>query len=500
MSTKKSETNVRPPIIAVMGHVDHGKSTLLDYIRKANTVAGEAGGITQHLSAYEAVHATKDGKKHTIVFLDTPGHAAFSEMRSRGARVADIAILVVSAEDGVQAQTKEALSQIREAGVPFVVAFTKSDKPNANIERAKNSLLENEVYLEGMGGDISYVAVSGKTGQGIEELLDILLLVAEVAGFTADPSSAAEGVVIESHVDPKRGISATLIVRNGTLHKGEFIVTEGAFAPVRAVENYAGETIDSAGPSIPVRITGFTALPPVGAFFTIKDSKKDAERAISEQGTENAKPFTEHVKDDEARIVIPIILKTDVFGTLEALTREVRKLSNEHVCIKIIHADVGVLTENDIKVASSATNPIVLGFHTNADKRAVQMAERLEITIHTFDIIYKLLEWLAEEIDRRIPKEFKQEIVGRAEILKVFSSDKQRHVIGGRVVEGVMQNNSDFRLIRRNHTVTQGRIVELQQQRARVNEVPTGKEFGMMVESKMEPAKGDIIELFVMKE
>lgn len=483
-----------------MGHVDHGKSTLLDYIRKANTVAAEAGGITQHLSAYEATHTTKDGKKHTIVFLDTPGHAAFSEMRSRGARVADIAILVVSAEDGVQAQTKEALAQIREAGVPFVVAFTKSDKPNANIDRAKNSLLENEVYLEGMGGDISYVAVSGKTGQGVDELLDILLLVAEVTEFTADPTTPAEGVVIESHVDPKRGISATLIVRNGTLHKGEFIVTEGAFAPVRVVENYANETIESAGPSTPVRITGFTALPPVGALFTIRTSKKEAENALAEQGKGTVRQFAEQIKDDEARIVVPIIVKTDVFGTLEALTREMRKLSNEHVCVKIIHADVGVITENDIKVASSATAPIVVGFHTEADKRAAQMAERLEITIHTFDIIYKLLEWLEEEIDRRIPKEFKQEVVGRAEILKVFSSEKQRHVIGGKVVEGVMQNNSDFRLIRRGHSVTQGRIVELQQQRARVSEVSTGKEFGMMIEAKMEPAKGDIIELFVMKE
>jgi translation initiation factor IF-2 len=292
-----------------------------------------------------------------------------------------------------------------------------------------------------------------------------------------------------------------LIVRNGTLHKGEFIVTEGTFAPVRVVENYASEAIAEATPSTPVRITGFTSLPPVGAFFTIKKTKKEAEKAIEEQGVPTtSRQLGDQTSNDETRIIIPVVVKTDVFGTLEALTREIRKLSNEHVCVKIIHADVGVISENDIKIASSAENPIVLGFHTDQDKRAQQMADRLEIKIYTFDIIYKLLEWLAEEIDRRIPKELKQEIIGRSELIRVFSSDKQKHVVGGRVVEGMMQNNIEFRLIRRNRIIGTGKVVELQQQRARVNEVPTGKEFGMMVESKMEPAKGDILELFVMKE
>lgn len=481
-----------------MGHVDHGKSTLLDYIRKANTVEGEAGGITQHLSAYEATHTTKENGVKKITFLDTPGHAAFSQMRSRGARVADIAILVVSAEDGVQMQTKEALAQIKEAGIPYIIALTKIDKPNANIDRAKNSLLENEIYVEGYGGDIPCVPVSAKSGQGIDELLDMLLLVAEMGELHGDPSKPAEGVVIESHVDPRKGTSATLMIKDGVLKKGDFIVAEDCMAPVRGIENHAGEHISEAGLSTPVGITGFNKVPAVGAPFRAYSSKKEAEKAVMQFGTQ-APVQTAHADAPQSpeKVSVPIVIKTDVLGTLEAIEAAVENLSNEFVQPKIIHSGVGDISENDMKVATGAENPIVVGFHTKADKRAVQLGERFGIEVHTFDIIYKLTEWLEEELARRIPKEMKQEVIGRAEVLRVFNAEKRRQVLGGKVLEGVVRNNTRFHLVRRGHPLGDGEIVELQHMKAKVGEVDSGKEFGMMTESKLELVKGDIIECFI---
>ncbi|HEC30733.1 MAG TPA: GTP-binding protein, partial [Candidatus Yonathbacteria bacterium] len=337
MIKKQAQINTaeRPPIIAVMGHIDHGKSTLLDYIRKSNVVEGEAGGITQHLSSYEVVHKVKSGPEKTITFLDTPGHAAFSAMRGRSAGVADIIILIVSAEDGVQAQTKEALKQIKEAKKPFVVAITKTDKPNANIERTKSSLIENEIYLEGMGGDISYVPISSKTGEGIDDLLDVLLLVAEVEELSGDASKPAEGTVIESHLDSKKGTQATLIITDGTLNKGEFIVVEDTFSPVRAIENSLGKQIASATFSTPIQITGFNKVPRTGARFLAYSNKKEAEATATafSKTTASTKNTFEERKD---MITVPIVIKSDVLGTLEAVEREVLNLSFEHAQIKIL--------------------------------------------------------------------------------------------------------------------------------------------------------------------
>ncbi|MDE2213441.1 MAG: GTP-binding protein, partial [Patescibacteria group bacterium] len=276
MAPKSTTTIPRSPVVAVVGHIDHGKSTLLDYIRKTNTVAQEKGGITQHLSAYEAVHENASGA-HTITFLDTPGHAAFSAMRERGLSAADVAILVVSAEEGVKPQTLEALELIKGANIPYIVALTKADKETANIERAKASLLERGVYLEGLGGEIPYVAVSGKTGAGISELLDLILLAAELQGITTDPDAPAAGTVIEAHIESKRGASATLIVKNGVLRSGEFVIAGAAYAPVRIMENFLGKDVREAGAGSPVRIVGFSALPAVGGAFSVVKSKKEAE-------------------------------------------------------------------------------------------------------------------------------------------------------------------------------------------------------------------------------
>src|SRR3989344_5558418 len=281
MQKKENIPGTRPPIVAIVGHIDHGKSTLLDYIRHTNVAESEAGGITQHLSAYEAVHK-KDSGERKITFLDTPGHEAFRAMRSRGLNAADVAILAVSAEDGVKPQTLEALKLIEEAKIPFVVAFTKIDKPGANVERAKMSMLENQIYLEGMGGEVPYVAVSGKTGEGIFELLDLILLAADLEGLSADPGAPGEGVVIEARVDPRRGNTATLIVQDGSVRSGEFVVAGASFAPVRIMENFLGKPVKEAAPGSPVRIVGFSYLPQVGEKWRVVETKKEAEAAVEE--------------------------------------------------------------------------------------------------------------------------------------------------------------------------------------------------------------------------
>lgn len=493
-NTKDSKTVVRPPIIAIMGHIDHGKSTLLDYIRKSNIVEGEAGGITQHLSAYEVLHKTKDGKEKLITFLDTPGHAAFMAMRSRGARVADIVILVISAEDGVQEQTREALKQIKDVGVSFIVAITKIDKPNANVEKAKSSLIENEIYLEGLGGDIPYAEISAKTGKGVDDLLDLVLLAAELEELKGDHSKSAEGVVIESHVDPKSGISATLVITDGTLKKGGCVIAEDCVAPVRSMENFMGQKVDIVSFSSPVRITGFNKIPKVGALFTSCSKKKEAELRASQHDTGQKKEQSQKEEGD-VRVIIPVILKADVAGTLEAIEGELHKLSSLHAQIKIIHSGVGDISENDLKVASGTENPIIIGFHVKADKSATQMAERLGFAIKLFDVIYKITEWLQPEVNKRIPQEMKEETIGSLEILRVFDTQKSRQVIGGKVTQGNIKSDLEFKIVRRGNVIGRGKILELQQKKVKVSEVKEGTECGMMVESKLGVTENDVLDV-----
>lgn len=488
----------RPPIVVIMGHIDHGKSSLLDYIRKTNVVAKEAGGITQHLSAYEVARAQKTGKADHITFLDTPGHQAFSKMRSRGANVADIAILVVSAEDGVKEQTKEALRAIKEAHIPYIVAINKIDKPNANIERTKQNLAENEIYLEGFGGDISFVPISAKIGTGVPELLDMILLLAELENLTANTGDTAEGIVIESHITPAQGISSTLIITNGTMKKGSFLLADQSIAPVRAIENFLGEKVESATFSAPIKITGFDGLPSVGAMFHVYASKKDAEVARDAQITKSTKgvtaPHARTIPLAENALVIPIILKSDVGGTLEALEKELGKIEHERVALKFVAMGVGAIGENDVKLASGADNPIVLGFHVKVDRKAAEIAERFNVTIKTFDIIYELSQWVEEEMARRAPKVLTEEITGTVKILKIFSTAKNKQVIGGKVLTGIIEQNSVVKVMRRDVEIGQGKIIGMQTQKISVKKVDEGHECGMMVEAKIEIMPGDTLE------
>lgn len=491
MSTK---TTIRPPVVAVMGHIDHGKSTLLDYIRKTTVAATEAGGITQHLSAYE-ITVPYQGEQRSITFLDTPGHAAFTGMRERGADAADIAILVVSAEDGVKAQTIEALNTIRSAKIPFIVAINKIDRPEANIERTKQSLAENEVLVEGYGGTIPWVGISALNGTNIPDLLESILLVADLEEFTTNPTAKAEGLVIESRLDPKRGITATLIIKDGTLSQGQFVVAGTAVTATRIMESFLGKAIKSAGAGTPVQLVGFDVLPEVGVSIEVFDKKRDAEKYIA--NNTSADSFSRNTVDTGDDKIVPIILKTDVYGTTEALEKEINAFAIEGLKIKIISKGIGAISENDIRVAQSDKETIILGFNVALDSRARIANETVGATVQTFDIIYRLTEWLAEELEKRRPRKEVREVLGTAKVLKTFSQVKDKQVLGAKVLSGSILDGARVSIIRRDFPLAGGKIVELQQAKQKVKEVQDG-EFGLMVECKTEIAAGDVLEVFML--
>lgn len=490
----------RPPVVVVMGHIDHGKSTLLDHIRKSNVVDTEAGGITQHISAYEVTHNDEHGTPRRITFLDTPGHEAFSKMRERGAEVADIAILVVSAEDSVKTQTIEAWNTIQASGIPCVVAINKIDRPGANVDKTKMDLTEKEIYLEGFGGDIPYAEISAKTGQGVDGLLDVILIVAELAGFTCDLSKPASGFVIESKLDTKRGISASLVIKDGTLKKGMFIVAENAFAGTRIVENFLGKQIDNAECSSPVKITGWDELPPVGALFQAYENKKEAEKA-REGYAQTAKAKTasgQGTTGNEETKRVPLVIKTDVLGTIDAIEKEIGKLATDKVAYKVVQKGVGAVSEADVKLASADKDTLIAGFNVKVDGSAGELAEKSGIVIKTFDVIYKLTDWLTETLEARRPREEVMETVGKAKILKTFSKTKERQVVGGKVTEGRLTSDANVRILRRDFEIGRGKIVELQQGKIKSREVLEESEFGMLIETKTDVAPGDVIEAFTV--
>lgn len=492
MNTHGNKTE-RPAVVAVMGHIDHGKSTLLSYIRKNNKPLGEAGGITQHISAYEVEHVSEDGKKHEITFLDTPGHEAFSGIRTRGAKAADIAILVVSAEDGVKPQTLEAWKSITTTNTPFIVAINKIDKETANVEKTKQNLTENGIYLEGYGGDIPSVLISAKTGKGIPELLDMITLVSEIENFTGVRENNAEGIVIESNRDEKKGISATCIVQNGTLHKGMFIVSGTSMAPIRIMENCLGKHIDTATFSSPIVVIGWDSLPEVGSSFTSFTTREEARAEIAKPHT--AKTHTK--QEDIAGFRIPVIVKADTGGSLEALIFEIEKLTTDRVGAQVVLSGIGTISESDIARANGNVKAIVIGFHVDIDPSARNLAERNKIVVEKFDIIYKMSEWLAEILKKSTPKMEVEESTGMAKVLKTFSKTKDKQVLGCKVEKGVITIGSLVRIIRRDAEIGLGRVRELQEQKSKVTEVAEGHEFGTLVEAKIEIAIGDKIESFI---
>jgi translation initiation factor IF-2 len=481
----------RPPVVVVMGHIDHGKSSLLDYIRKSNTVDSEAGGITQHLSAYVATHTTKDGAVENITFLDTPGHEAFQKMRLRGADVADIAILVVSAEDGVKPQTLEALESIKQANIPFIVAINKIDKPAADIPRTQASLIENEIYIEGMGGDIPWVGISAKTGAGVDELLDLVILTADLAELTGNSSAPAIGRVIEGKLDPKRGNTATLLIEDGTLASGSFVVSGTAYAPVRIMENYLGKAIKEATISIPVGIVGFTEIPKVGAPFYTVSSKKEAEVAVTEAAL--GRKIPERIMSSLP--TVPILIKADVLGTIEAIEHELQKFTSDRINVRVIGTGVGDITTSDVQNVSATKDSIIVGFNVKVEREAEESAEKLGVEIDTFSIIYELSEWLNTALKNRTPKREEIVVTGKAKILKHFSTQKYTHVLGARVEDGIVKMNQKVRVLRRDIEIGKGQIKNLQQYKSDVQQIDEG-EFGMQLETRTEIAPGDYLETF----
>jgi translation initiation factor IF-2 len=506
-----STLTTRPPVVVVMGHIDHGKSTLLDYIRKSNIVAGEAGGITQHMGAYEVMHASGGGKAPTgkITFIDTPGHEAFGSIRTRGAEVADIAILVVSAEDGVKPQTLEALKAIQSAKLPYIVAINKIDKPEANIERTKLNLSENEIYLEGYGGDISFVPISALTGAGVPELLDLINLTAEMNEMKADESVLATGAVIEADLDSRKGISGTLLIKNGHLETGMFIVAENTYAPVRILEDFTGKPIKYATFSSPVSVVGFNTIPPVGAKFVTVVNKKEAEQMAAEykpsatttssaSSARAASPTRAGQKtaDTSGRIVVPFIIKADAVGSLDGIHHEFAKINQEKVLIKIVTEGIGNVSETDVKTAQSHPEIIILAFNAAPDAKAQSLLERSTVNIREFSIIYELIQFVKETVAAKVPKEYVEESIGKAKILAIFSKNKDKQIIGGKVQEGSIALGADVKVLRRDAEIGRGKVKELQQQKAKSEEVATGYEFGALVDSKIELAIGDKIEAF----
>lgn len=484
----------RPPIVAVMGHIDHGKSSLLDYIRKANVAAGEAGGITQHVSAYVAEHE-HEGQMRTITFLDTPGHEAFRALRSRGAQAADVAVLVVAADEGVKPQTKEAYEAILEAKIPFVVAFTKIDKNGADLDRAKGSVLEAGIYLEGLGGSISYAPVSSKSGEGVPELLDLVLLTSDFAELTADPELPATGFILESSQDPKRGLSATLIIKDGTLLPGSFVVADNAFAPVRFIEDFNGKRVEKGLASSPAFISGFSVVPAAGTLFSTVATKKEAEKMAAAAASASARVQVQNVADKAA---LPIILKGDVTGSVDAIQYELSKIEHAHAAIRIVGSGVGAITEGDVKTAHAAGG-MVVGFHVDVENSAREIADRLSVPIETFTIIYELNKRIADLLAERAPRMKTEQILGEVKILKTFNRAGNKLVIGARVESGVLSLNDQVKIMRRGIELDRGKITNLQVARVDTKEVKEG-EFGAQLESKAEASGGDVLVAFRITE
>ena len=499
------ESESRAPVVTVMGHVDHGKTSLLDYIRTSRVAAGEAGGITQHIGAY---HVNTPGGM--ITFLDTPGHAAFTAMRARGAKATDIVILVVAADDGVMPQTKEAISHAKAAGVPIVVAMNKIDKPEANIERLKSELVAEQVVPEDFGGDSPFVGVSAKTGQGIDTLLEQVLLQAEVLELKAPKDSMAKGLVIEAQLDKGRGPVATVLVQSGTLKRGDIVLAGSSFGRVRAMLDENGKAITEAGPSIPVEIQGLTEVPQAGdEFMVLGDERRAREIATFRQGkyrdvklAKRQAANLENMMDQMgqgAKQVLPLIIKSDVQGSQEALAQSLLKLSTDEVKVQIVHAAVGGISESDINLAI-ASKAVIIGFNVRADAGSRKLAENNGVDIRYYNIIYDAVDEIKAAMTGMLPPEQREETIGTAEIRTVFVASKIGTVAGSMVTAGIVRRGARFRLLRENTVIYTGEVESVRRIKDDVREVATGFECGIKLKNYNDIKEGDQLEFFEVKE
>ncbi len=497
-TTKKDSAVPRPSIVVVMGHIDHGKTTLLDTIRKSNIASREAGGITQHIGAYIVAHGDK-----RITFIDTPGHEAFVQMRLRGTVVADTAVLVVAADDGVRPQTKEALGAIAAAKIPYCVAINKIDKPNADPERAKNDLAADGVFLEGRGGTIPYAEISAKKNIGIDGLLEIILLLAELEELRYDPLALASGAVIESHRDPKRGVTAMLLVRNGVLYKNDLVVAGMSFAKGRILENFKGESADAIRASEPAVVVGFDELPEVGSeFVAFRDQKEAlvyrAAALLHKSAQTSAETGSGQIQSEEERkrVVVSVIFKTDTEGSGEALVHETEKIQGDGFMINILRAASGDVSVDDITLAASAKNAVIIAFGVGYKQGARELAEKWNIAQTQCTIIYDVTDFLKKHIEELLPAEVKRTAVGKARVLKIFKEEEKKQIVGGKVLEGTAKKGLRFSLVRKDIVIGDGKTENIQQRTIAVSEVGAGEEFGALISASTLVAPGDILHFF----
>ncbi|AHY46699.1 IF-2: translation initiation factor IF-2 [Rubrobacter radiotolerans] len=490
----------KAPVVTVMGHVDHGKTSLLDRIRRADVQSGEAGGITQHIGAYQVTN--EDGRK--VTFIDTPGHEAFTEMRARGARVTDVVVLVVAADDGIMPQTDEAIEHSRAAGVPVVVAVNKIDVPNANVDRTLGELSERGLIPEVYGGETVTVQVSAKTGEGIDELLENILVVAELEDLKANPNAEASGYVIESERDPGRGPVATLLLSRGTLHKGDVVLAGTAYGRVRAMLDYNGKRIESAGPATPVEILGLSGVPEAGTRFEVvkheriaRSKAQQAEEALRRQElAEGGQRLTlDQLLGQEGSSDLNLVVKADVAGSVEALKESLAKLSNDEVRVNVVRSGVGAITDSDVMLAS-ASSGILLGFNVRPTNTAKQVAEREGVEIRTYDVIYKALEEIEDAMRGMLAPEEREEETGTAEVRELFRVPNVGVVAGCYVTSGEISRNDRVRVVRDGTVVYDGNIASLRRFKDDVRSVREGFECGVGVENFNDLKQGDVLEFF----
>lgn len=489
---KTEEFKIRPPIVAVMGHVDHGKTTLLDMIRKTKVVDQESGGITQHIGAYQVL---RNGK--LITFLDTPGHEAFSAMRARGANVTDIIVLTVAADDGVKPQTIEVINRAKLTGVPLIVAINKIDKPGANIERVKKELGDFGVLIEEWGGTVPVVKISALTGQGVDELLDLILLQSEVLELKANPLGQTLGTVIEANLSKTLGPIATILIQNGTLKLSDIVAVGRAYGRIRSMVDAAGKRVKDILPATPVQISGLSDVPNAGDVLRTYESLDEAkEIAMQVVRSERAKriigkssSLNLNSKD------LNLIIKVDVLGSLEAIRDALNKLKNEEIKLNVLEEGAGEITENDV-LRAEAARAIILGFRTRMNVQAAKLAQAKKVIIQQYDVIYDLIEDITKEVVEMMAPEVIRTDLGRAKILAVFRTEKEQMIIGGNVIEGKLSGTGTVEVIRNNVLLGTGKILSLQQNKISVNEVTVGHDFGLSLETEVKIEKGDILVAF----
>ncbi|MEW6085081.1 MAG: translation initiation factor IF-2 [Chloroflexota bacterium] len=498
-----SELKARPPVVTILGHVDHGKTSLLDAIRQTDVAAGEAGGITQHIGAYQV-----EKKGRLITFLDTPGHAAFTQMRARGAQGADIVVLVVAADDGVMPQTREAIAHAKAARVPIMVALNKIDKANANVDRVKQQLAEQELVPDDWGGNTMVIPVSAKQKQGIDDLLEGILLVADNTEIKANPSGKVIGTVIEAQVDKTKGVIATLLVQNGTLELGDVVVAGNASGKLRALSDYKGKPVKKAGPSTPVAVMGLSDVPSAGDVFEVVDSDKEA-RAIVAERVEAAKTQAQSkkkvsledlfasVQSGEAK-ELNLIVKADVQGSLDPVVSELNKLGQGEIGLNILYSEAGNIGENDVMLAS-ASNAIIIGFNVQAEVSARRLAEKEGVDIRLYEIIYRMTEDIEKALKGMLEPEVKEKVIGRAQVLQVFTASKFGRVAGCRVTDGELRRNAKVKLYRGTDLVYEGDMGSLRHEKEDVKEIKQGYECGVGFKGFSDIQPGDQLICYVLE-